>query len=141
MQRVGRPPPAVTARETPFSAARMTRTLAAYYERKRAGMGEDFPGYYDPGLVRLFARRSGDSAEPAAGFIRRCRRAIVNGVATWTGERKFDIDRLLRKLIRRCGVLDLYVARGEAEMAFEVGAFITAVMKNIHRFREDAKEG
>ena len=88
-------------------------------------------------LVRLFAPRSDESAEPAASFIRRCRRAIVNGVATWTGERKFDIDRLLSKLTRRCNVLGLYVTRGEAEMGLELGAFVTAVMQNIHRFRED----
>jgi len=140
MARIGPTPPTVTTRETPYSAARMTRTLAAYYERKRAGMGEDFPGYYDPGLVRLFARAPAGSGEPAAAFIRRNRRAIVDGVAAWTGERKFDIDRLLRKLIRRCRALDLVVARGEAETAFEIGAFVTAVMKNVHRFREDAAD-
>ncbi len=141
MKRIGPAPPAVTTRETPYSATRMIRTLAAYYERKRAGMGEDFPGYYDPGLIRLFGRRTGESAEPASRFLRRCRRAIVDSVAAWTGERKFDIDRLLKKLMRRSDALELSVTRGEAEMACELGAFVTAVMMNIHRFHEDARNG
>ena len=140
MARIGPTPPIVTTRETPYLAGRMTSTLEKYYDRKRRGMGEDFPGYYDPGLIRLFAPAGADEAEPAGHFIRRNRRAVVNSVAAWTGERKFDIDRLLRKLIRRCNALKLVVARSDTDTAFEFGAFVTAVMKNIHRFTEDTRD-
>ncbi len=140
MARVGPAPPPVTAAQTPYSAARMTSTLATYYQRKRRYKGDDFPGFYDPGLQRLFAARAGrEGAEKASAFLRRWRRQIIHSVATWTGERKIDIDRLLRQLIRRCEALDLCVAAGEPEMAYELGAFVAAVMNNIHRFLEDAK--
>jgi hypothetical protein len=139
--RIGQTPPPVGTRQTPYSADRMTSTLGAYYQRKRRHLGEEFPGFYDPGLERLFSpRSSAPSGERASAFLRRWRRQLLAGVATWTGDRKYDIDGLLRKLIRRCDALDLAVGRGEPEMACELGAFVAAVMNNIHRFRELSEE-
>jgi hypothetical protein len=131
-------PPKVSSRETPWSAARMRSTLDTYYERKRRHKGDDFPGYYDPALQRLFGHsQSPNSSEGAAVFLKRWRRHIVNSVATWTGERKFDTDTLIKKLIRRCRELGLYLHRSQAETLSEVTVFVTAVMKNVHRFTED----
>ena len=138
---VGGKPPVVTARETPYSAARMTSTLAAYYERKRRTKGEDFPGYYDAALQRLFAPAAdAPSAERAGAWLRRRRKHIIDGVAAWTGERKFDVHWLLRKLIRRCDALDLAADRPEPELACELGAFVAAVMKNVSSLQEAPKE-
>ena len=137
MARIGPTPPPVTTRQTPYSAERMTSTLAAYYQRKRRYKGEDFPGYYDPALQRLFADGNG---EKASAFLRRWRRQATNSVAVWTGERRIDIDRLLGQLIRRCDALQLHLGRPEGEMACELGAFVAAVMDNIHKFVEDAKD-
>jgi len=140
MKRIGPLPPRVTARTTPWSAARMTSTLAAYYQRKRRTLGEDFPGFYDPGLQRLFGARAGaEPAEPAGKFLRRWRTRIVDTVARWTGQRKFDIDRLVGKLIRRCDDLGLSVHAAEAEAAAEVASFVTAVMNRVHGFIEDSQ--
>lgn len=137
MRGIGSRPPLVTARETPWSASKMTSTLAAYYSRKRRDQGEDFPGFYDPALQRLFSSRpDSDSSEKASLFLRRWRRHIVNSVSVWTGERKFDAHWLFRKLIQRCNSLDLYVGKDEAVMASEVTAFVTAVMNNVSRIKK-----
>jgi len=141
MRRIGPAPPVVTGGRTPWSASRMTSTLANYYQRKRRTLGEEFPGFFDPALQRLFAvpdAAAGDDAK-ASEFLRRWRRATVAAVATWTGRRKFDIDHLLGKLIRRAEAMDLRVRRSEAEMASEVAAFVTAVINEVHRFAEDAE--
>ncbi len=131
-------PPKVTTRETPWSAARMRSTLRAYYERRRRHMGDDYPGYYDPGLQQLFGPASpSNSTQKASVFLRHWRRHIVNCVTMWTGEKKIDADTLLKKLARRCKALDLYLHKTETESLPEVAAFVTAVMKNVHRFPQD----
>ena len=141
MCRIGGDPPVVTTRETPWSASRMTSTLAAYYQRKRRYLGEEFPGFYDPGLRRLFDSHAGpDGPEKASQLLRVWRRQVVDSVATWTGSRKFDVDRLISKLIRRCDALDLYVRKTQIIAISEVTAFVTAVMNNVHRFVETSEE-
>lgn len=138
VRRIGPASPLVTTRLTPWSASRMTSTLAAYYQRKRRHLGEEFPGFYDPGLQRLFAGRPGtEPLQRASDFLRRRRRHLVNAVAKWTGQRKLDTDRLLGKLIRRCDALGLYVVTGEVETVSEATSFVTAVMTNVHRFAEE----
>jgi len=141
MRRIGPAEPIVTGGQTPWSASRMTSTLANYYQRKRRTLGEDFPGFFDPALQRLFASADAAGADEvkASEFLRRWRRATVSAVATWTGQRKFDIDRLLGKLIRRAEAMDLRVRKGEPEMASEVAAFVTAVINEVYRFAEDAE--
>lgn len=135
MSTLGAKPPLVTTSEKPWSASRMRSTLAAYYDRRRRYMGDDFPGFYDPGLLKIFFRKPGDAAFPkAAGLLRKHRRHIASTVATWTGQRKFDIDKLIRKLIARCEDMDLYLHKSEIEVLPEVVAFVTAVMSNVHIF-------
>jgi hypothetical protein len=132
MARVAAQPPTVTTRETPWAAGRMTSTLAGHYERKRRVQGEEFPGYYDACLTRLFAVRPADAPDmKAVHFLRRRSRYITDTVASWTGCRKFDVHELLAKLMRRCEALNLYVAGSEMDAVGEITAFVTAVMGKI----------
>jgi hypothetical protein len=130
---IGDRPPLVTTHQTPWSAARMRSTLAAYYDRKRRYLGDDFPGYYDPALQRVFSGRQAESAVKAAQFLRAMRRHIVNSVSLWTTQRKFDIDKLIRKLTMRCEALQLYLNKSEKDAICEVTAFITAAMTQIRQ--------
>lgn len=135
MGEIGDRAPLVTAHATPWSASRMTSTLAAYYERRRESLGDEFPGFYDPGLQRIFSERpAGDPPQSASRFLGQRRRQIVNSVAMWTDERKYDIDRLVRQLRARCDDLQLYMHRPEIETMAETTAFVTAVMSKIHSF-------
>lgn len=134
MRAIGDRPPAAVARQTPWSAARMTSTLAAHYERKRKYLGEDFSGYYDASLKRLFSlKQASDPARKASKLLRRYRRQIMNGVSAWTGQRKYDIHQLVNKLVKRCDSLDLYANAPDTEMAVDVTAFVTAVANNVLR--------
>ena len=138
--RIGDMPPENSARDKPWSAARMTSSLAAHYERKRKYLGDDFPGYYDPSLLRLFApSRDGDAALRADYFLRSHRRHIVSSVSRWTGQRKYDVAQLLAKLIRRAKALDLHVDRSENETMIAVTSFVTAAASKVLRY-EDADQ-
>jgi hypothetical protein len=134
-------PPLVTRGETPWSATRMRSTLAAYYERKRRALGDDFHGFYDPGLQRLFSERAaGQSPVKAARFLRQRRRQIVNSSCMWTGERKFDIDKLVRRLAVRCEAMGLFTRKSETDAIFEVSAFVTAVAARIRHFQKGGND-
>ncbi|MCG3180391.1 MAG: hypothetical protein BIFFINMI_02751 [Phycisphaerae bacterium] len=131
----GTTPPRVTLREELNPARRMTSTLAQYYNRRRSYLREGFPGFYDPGLQKLFVNAPpGSHREPASAFLRRWRRHLVNSVCMWTADRKYDVDELLRLLVRRCDALGLHVHKGEVETAGEVAAFLTASMNRVHNF-------
>jgi hypothetical protein len=136
MKEIGDRRPSVTVpSSTPWSASRMKSTLVAYYDRKRRQLGDDFPGFYDPGLQRLCPKHAEREEDvPASRFLLQHRRQIVRSVSHWTGQRKFDVDKLVRKLAMRCDALQLSLPRPAAESVFDVTAFVTAVMSNIHRF-------
>lgn len=142
MREIGPKPPVVTEGGTYWSADRMTSTLDAFYRRRRDYLGEDFPGFYDSGLLKIFPDGAApqDSHPKASVFLRHHRRQIINSVATWTGQRKFDIDNLLRKLIRRCDALGLTMERDPAETAVDVAAYVTAVITNVCRFFTDTEK-
>jgi hypothetical protein len=136
MKDMGQKQPRVTSRETPWSASRMRSTLEALYERKRRELGADYPGFYDPGLQRLFTERQADSdALRAPRFLRRRRRQIVNSVCMWTGDRKYDIDELLCKLAKRSQAMGLYLRKPEPDTLCEVAAFLTAVAARKKHFK------
>jgi hypothetical protein len=135
MKRISAQPPIVTAEETPWSASRMTSTLEAFYERKRRTMGEDFPGYYDAGLCRLFSDKPmPDHSRKAASFIRCHKRQIVNSVSMWMGMRKYDLHQLIARLMKRCTALGLYQKKSDAESCVEITAFVFAAANRLKRF-------
>jgi hypothetical protein len=120
----------------PWSANRMTSTLAAYYERKRKALGADFHGYYDNCLHRLFKTEKSDRADmPAAQLLREQRRLLVNQVSEWTEHRKFDINQLIGRLMLRCEKLELY---GRQDDLVGLTALVTAIAGKT--FRPDRRK-
>jgi hypothetical protein len=142
MKKIGQQPPKVTAQgPPPWSASRMTSTLAAYYERKRRMLGSEFQGFYDDSLARLFlTKHAGVSDLKASQLLRRHRRELIDSVTRWTGHRKYDIHQLIDRLIVRCDALDLYArtppagrAGSEPDNIIGLTALLTAIASNTLR--------
>jgi len=128
MKKIGGRPASIGVSGTPWAASRMTSTLGAHYQRKREHLGDEFPGYYDESLRRLFASRpTGSTPCRASVVLRRHRSQMINSVATWTGQRKFDVHELVKKLIRRCDALGLYLSTPEIQTIINTTALVTAV--------------
>jgi hypothetical protein len=110
MKKIASHPPLVTAHPSPpWAASRMRSTLWAYYERKQNQLGREFKGYYDDSLKVLFSSEpKNEQYFKAAKILRKHKRLIVNNLATWSGHRKFDLHKLVNRIIARCDVLDLY---------------------------------
>jgi hypothetical protein len=135
MADIGGTPPKVKKTDQPWSAGRMASTLQGFYERKRKYLGSEFPGYYDPGLKRIFAMpEDGAQPEKAIHFLRRHRAALLRASSAWAPQRKYDVGRLLDKLIARCGHLDLHLKRLPQESLLDITAFITAILITLRRF-------
>ncbi len=132
VRRIGGQPSINAARERPpWSAARMTSTLAAHYERKRKALGSEFQGFYDDSLETLFSSGGGSSAcLKASRFLRQHRRQLVDSVCRWTGHRKYDIHQLFSTLITRCDSLDLYAKPSETDNIIGLTALLTAIAGN-----------
>jgi len=118
----------------PWSASRMTSTLAAHYERKRRALGSEFQGFYDDSLITLFASKQSSSSNPKASrILRHHRRWLVDSVSRWTGHRKHDIHQLVNTLILRCDALNLYARSNQTEDIVGVTALLTAIASNTLR--------
>ena len=135
MRRISTMAPVKTAQgQPPWSASRMTSTLAAHYERKRKALGSEFQGFYDDSLVSLFTSKQSASKNPKASrILRHHRRVLVDSVSRWTGHRKHDIHQLVNTLIFRCDALNLYAKPSQTDDIVGVTAFLTAIANSTFR--------
>ena len=60
----------------------------------------------------------------------RRRKTIVSSVVHSTGERKYVVDNLTRKLAARCAELKLLTPPDEVTLALEIGAYLAALVTN-----------
>jgi hypothetical protein len=110
-------------------ASKLTSTLAHYYALRRKLSAQDYPDFYDGDLRRIFAQTAAGHGT-AAAFMRRRREAIVAGVVRWTGQRKYVVDGLARKLLERCARLGLHARGDDVALALEVGAYVASLVTN-----------
>lgn len=129
MQEAGNRPPVVKGGRRISEARKLRKTLDRYYSYRRKLYAEDFPDFYDADLRAIF--RNGDpGAESAAKVMRRHRAALVESIVQWTGQRKYTVSMLVRKLILRCQELKLSAPKDPARLYFELAAYLGALVTN-----------
>jgi hypothetical protein len=122
-------PPAVKRVRRPWRASSLRSTLQRYYAARRKLWAEDQPDFYDRDLQRIFSLVPVGQGT-AAAYMGRRRKAIVARVARWTGQRKYVVDTLARKLQERCASLDLQAPGDENTLALDVGAYVASLVTN-----------
>ncbi len=137
MNKIGNQAPKTIAKSNPpWSALRMTSTLAGFYDRRQKALGSSFQGFYDDSLKEMFkTRRYASTTTKASYLLRLYRRQIVDNVARWTGHRKYDIHQLVNRLILRCNTLDLYAKDSQIDDIIAVTVLLTAIARNTFRIR------
>jgi hypothetical protein len=131
MEEAKNSPPQVKRARRIYEASRLRKTLARYYTERRKLYAEDFPDFYDADLRVIFG--SGDpNGESAAKVMRRNRTALVASLVHWTGQHKYTVDMLVRKLIARCQELKLTMPppQERANVSFELAAYLAAMVTN-----------
>jgi hypothetical protein len=105
--------------------------LKTYYARKRKEYEHSFPDFYDKDLRRLF-----DAGEEVAGRVkasvclRRHRRELEGAVCQWTNENKYRVNALVKKLIERCGELNLFVEDHDPGRELQLPVYVTTLVMN-----------
>ena len=122
-------PPAVTTGKRVWDVSRSRRTLEKYYAARRKQYAEDFPDVYDPDLREIFSQ--GEPAEEtSAQVMRRLQRPLVAAVVRWTGQRKYTVDMLVRRLTARARELKLPAPRDQARLMIELSSYLSALVTN-----------
>jgi len=122
-------PPKVKRGRRLSDASKLRKTLARYYSERRKLYAEDFPDFYDADLRVIFGNGV-PNGEAAARVMRRNRAALVSSIVRWTGQRKYTVDMLVRKLIQRCQELGLTTTPDHARQSFELAAYLSAMVTN-----------
>ena len=129
MQQARENPPAVKRGRRVWDANRSRRTLEKYYASKRRLYAEDFPDVYDADLRDIFQKAEpGD--ETASQVMRRMQRQLVTAVVRWTGQRRYIVDMLVRRLIARSRELKLPAPRDQARLMMELASYLSAMVTN-----------
>ncbi|HEX6893702.1 MAG TPA: putative zinc-binding metallopeptidase [Bryobacteraceae bacterium] len=112
-------------------ASKLRKTLERYYAQRRKQYAEDFPDFYDADLRALF-QNGAPNGEPAARAMRRNRAALVTSIVRWTGQHKYTVDMLVRKLIERSQKLGLTTPAptDQTRVLFELAAYLAAMVTN-----------
>ena len=131
MEEARNSPPKVKRARRIYEANRLRKTLARYYTERRKLYAEDFPDFYDADLRAIFGSGK-PNEESAAKVMRRNRRALVASIVRWTGQHKYTVDMLVRRLIDRCHELKLTFPPPEerSRVSFELAAYLAAMVTN-----------
>lgn len=110
-------------------ASRLRKTLARHYATRRKLYAEDFPDFYDADLRAIFLKGE-PGPDSAARAMRRHRAALIAAIVQWTGQRKYTVDMLVRKLTLRCQALRLPSPRDPVALHMELAAYLSALVTN-----------
>ena len=120
--------PKVSSGPLNSSIQRMKTTLEKYYLKKKKNFAEDYPEFYDVDLRRVFQGEIDQKNMSASQFMRRNRKKIVESVSYWSGEKKYTVDLLVKKLILRTDVLGLRLDENSEKTNFELASYLTSLV-------------
>jgi hypothetical protein len=129
MKSVGGRAPLVSKGRRLWDASRSRRTLEKYYASKRRTYAEDFPDLYDADLREIF-ERGGHGRECAAEVLRRLKTPLIGAIVRWSGQRKYIIDTLVKRLIFRLRDLGLPAPRDHDTLQIELASYLAALVTN-----------
>ncbi|MGQ0585700.1 MAG: putative zinc-binding metallopeptidase, partial [Gammaproteobacteria bacterium] len=110
-----------------WRAAKIRRTLRRYYEQRRKAEAESQPDFHDANLKRMFA--AGD-ARYVAKLLERYRKPIVDEITGWTGERKYMVNEVFKKVYQRSKALGLATDDSESQAVLKLSTYLTTLLMN-----------
>ncbi len=115
-------------------------TLKSFYARKKQFWAEDLPDFHDANLRRMFEPFSDPAGDPsikeigrwqvASQVLEKYREELLTQISRWTGERKYVVDDLLKKVIRRSRELNLVTAQPEPRAVASIASYLTTLVMN-----------
>lgn len=132
MKSMARQPPLVSRGRKLWGLRSLKITLANFYKKKKELRAEDFPDFHDGNLAQIFAQsyeQAGRSV-PANAVVQKYQKRLVDDVAHWTGEKRYVVDDLCRKISKRCRQLHLMSQEPEGVVLLKLTAYMTTLVMN-----------
>jgi len=131
MLQIRNTPPVIRAGKKHWHLKQLQIKLCNYYRRKKHTYAEDFPDFHDSNLRRIFSERaSGADGNSAPVILRKYRKDIYNSVYKWTGQKKYFIDDLLKKIIDRSRELRMVAKHSDEQTVMEIAVYLTTLIMN-----------
>lgn len=121
--------PRVTRGRRISEVRKLRTTLARHYAARRRLYAEDFPDFYDADLRLIFGKDQ-PGGEPAVKLVRRHRAALIASIVQWTGQHKYVVTMLLRKIVDRCRELRLTAPPDSVHLHFELASYLATMVTN-----------
>jgi hypothetical protein len=126
MRELADTPPPVRNRRTVEPTWALRKTLRQHYREKKQRYADDWPGFLDDELRKLFSDAPRYRHRPtAASFLRRIRPELRDTVARWTGTHRYTIEQVLKDMIERCKELNLRLTCAESEARREATVMVS----------------
>jgi hypothetical protein len=112
-------------------ARALQSTLRSYYEKKLRMFPLADPGATEKALKRIFrVSRAADTADRASDFIRTHKTQLVEAIASWSGERRNQVARVVASLAQLCDTHGLVLREGEQRTLVSLSTFATTEIVN-----------
>jgi hypothetical protein len=112
-------------------ARAMQSTIRSYYEKKLRMFPLADPAATEKALKRIFrVSRAADPVDRASDFIRAHKRPLVEAVASWSGERRNQIARVVASLAQLCDTQRLVMRESEERTLVSFSTFATTLIVN-----------
>ncbi|MFH1414490.1 MAG: putative zinc-binding metallopeptidase [Elusimicrobiota bacterium] len=115
-----------------WSIDKSKMTLRTYYKRKRDLYADAYPDYHDFTLLRIFPEEDTKANKDVGKIIRKYRPEILDNIALLTGEKKYVINDIIKKILQRCRELNIRSSSKEGEIIHLITAYITTLTMNYY---------
>ena len=114
-----------------WDVSKMKTTLKNHYKRKKKQYEHEYSDFHDTDLTRIFRKfETPTTEEKAHRFIKHHRKDILDHISSWTGEKKYISNSLLRDLTKRSRELDLRVSEDENDSLMKLCVYVTTQIMN-----------
>ncbi len=132
----------IKVRLNPFTRSKIT--LEKFYQRRIRARAEENPDFFDNDLRKLF---SGDTKLPlreysAAKYMAKNRKELVSIISRWSGEKKYLVHDLIRRLTVRLEEIKLRLGKDQKmrETEIEIASYLSSLVTHYRltgRFKRD----
>lgn len=107
-------------------------TLKRYYQKRRVNEAEDFPTFHDANLRRMFpeGKAKDETRRSVAKLLQTHRKSLLITVSSWTGERRFMVNEVVKAILARSRALRLVTEDPETVAVLQLATYLTTLMMN-----------
>ncbi|MCH7590870.1 putative zinc-binding metallopeptidase [PVC group bacterium] len=130
MRKVKDREPLVESQTRYFNVKRLKSKLITHYKKRKKMYAQESPEFFDKELLVLFSRDVSPPPNKAYRYLQKNRKELISIVQKWTGQHKYVIDHLVRRLTRRSKEMSLYCRSEETQTKSMCIGCLTALVKN-----------